>query len=80
MSTSGTIEVGLRLLGSFHDLSGGNLTMPITAGEAAARAGIDAHSVVRDIAVRYLLNNGYLKAADAEDAYALTVPGKDRVK
>ena len=80
MPTSGTIEAGLRLLGAFHDLSGGNPTVPVSADDAAARAGIDAHSVERDIAVRYLLNEGYLKADDAEETYTLTVPGKDRVK
>jgi hypothetical protein len=80
MPTSGTVEAGLRLLGAFHDLSGGKLTEPVLTSDAVAMAGIDAQSVERDVAVRYLLNKGYLRAADAEDAYTLTVPGKDRVK
>ena len=80
MPTSGTTETGLRLLEAFHDLSGGNLVAPISVVDASERTGINAHSVERDIAVRYLLNEGYLKAADTEDTYTLTVAGKDRVK
>jgi len=80
-------DTALRLLGAFHDLSGGKLREPVTVGGpeipgegAAPRAGMDPGSTECDAAVRYLLNEGYLEAAGAGSGYAITVAGIDKVR
>ena len=85
MATSGLEETALRLLGAFHDLSGGKLREPVPVGGperpgegAAPRAGLDPDSTECDEAVRYLVNQGYLEPADS--GYAITVAGVDRAR
>ncbi len=85
MATSGLEETALRLLGAFHDLAGGKLREPVPVGGlerpgegAAPRAGLDPDSTECDEAVRYLVNQGYLEAA--ESGYAITVAGSDKAR
>ena len=88
MPTSGIEDVAMRLLGAFYDLSGQNPTKPVPigapdspSGESAAQAaGIDAASTEPDVAVRYLLNQGYLQQTDTPSAYTITVAGIDKVR
>ena len=88
MSTSGIEDVAMRLLGAFYDLSGQNPTRPVPIGSpdspsgegAAPKAGVDSGSTEPDVAVRYLLNQGYLEQADTPSAYTITVAGIDKVR
>ena len=76
----------MRLLGAFYDLSGGRLneTVPVAgSGDsvgAARGAGLDPESPESAIAVRYLLNGGYIEASDTVDAYTITVAGSDKAR
>ncbi len=85
MATSGLMDTALRLLGGFHDLSGGKLREsvqvggPETLGEGAApRVGLDPNSTECDEAIKYLVNQGYLEPAGS--GYAITVAGIDKVR
>jgi hypothetical protein len=83
VTTSGIEGAAMRLLESFHDLSVHDpiVHVPLESpdgGGAATRAGLVQGSTERDVAVRYLLNLGYLKAI-GED-YGITVKGIDRVR
>jgi hypothetical protein len=88
MATSGIEDLAMRLLGAFYDLSGHNplRTVPIGAPEspanesAAKAAGIEPGSTECDVAVRYLLNQGYIEETDAPSDYAITIQGIDRVR
>jgi len=93
LTTSGIEESAARLLEAFHDLSGGRLKEPVrlrsseTPREegAAQRVGMDPTSTEPDVAVRYLSNKKYVETASANKAganvaYAITVPGMDRVR
>ena len=88
MPTSGIEDVAMRLLGAFYDLAGQNPTRPVPIGgpdspsgvSAAQTAGIDVGSTEPDVAVRYLLNQGYLEQADAPSTYTITVAGIDKVR
>ena len=87
MATSGLEETALRLLGAFHDLSGGKLREPVALSEpetpgqgAAQRAGLDPDSVECDEAVKYLVNQGYLEPAGGASGYAITVAGIDKAR
>jgi hypothetical protein len=88
MATSGIEDVAMRLLGAFYDLSGHNLTKPVPIGtpesppneSAAKAAGVEPGSTECAVAVRYLLNQGYVEEADEPSAYAITVPGIDKVR
>jgi hypothetical protein len=88
MATSGVENVAMRLLEAFYDLSGHNLTKPVPVGEpgspqeesAAPAAGVEPGSTECAVAVRYLLNQGYVEEADAPSAYVITVPGIDKVR
>jgi hypothetical protein len=88
MATSGIEDSAMRLLGAFYDLSGHNLiaAIPIgtsdsTANESAAKAaGIEPGSTECDVAVRYLLNQGYVKESDEPSAYTITVTGIEKVR
>ena len=88
MATSGIEDSAMRLLGAFHDLSGHNpmVSIPIgtpdsTAKESAAKAaGIEPGSTECDVAVRYLLNQGYVKESDETSAYTITVMGIEKVR
>jgi hypothetical protein len=78
----------MRLLGAFYDLSGQDTTRPVPmggpdspSGESAAQtAGIDVGSTEPDVALRYLLNQGYVEQADAPSAYTITVAGIGKVR
>jgi hypothetical protein len=83
-------DAALRLLEAIYDLSGGKLNEPVPvevedAPEwgAAPRAGLEPDSVERDVAVRYLANQGYVTAVGAPGGkkdYELTVAGLDRAR
>ena len=78
----------MRLLGAFYDLSGHDPTRPVPVGapgspppeSAAATAGVEPGSTECAVAVRYLLNQGYVEKTGVSDAYAITVTGIDRVR
>ncbi len=88
MPTSGIEDVAMRLLGAFYDLSGHDPTRPVPIGGsgspsgegAAPKAGIEVGSTEPDVAVKYLLTQGYLQQADAPSAYTITVSGIDKVR
>ncbi len=88
MATSGIEDVAMRLLGAFYDLSGHNPLKPVPIGavesppneSAAKAAGVEPGSTECDVAVRYLLNQGYIEEADTPSAYMITVQGIDRVR
>ena len=88
MATSGIEDSAMRLLGAFYDLSGHNLIVAIpigtpdsTANESAAKAaGIEPGSTECAVAVRYLLNQGYIKETNDPSKYTITVAGIDKVR
>ena len=84
-STSGVEEDAWRLLGAFYDLSGGKITQPVPLGGAgmpgaAQRADFDPESTECDIAVRYLVDQGYIEPRGAASEYVIMVAGFDRVR
>ena len=84
-STSGVEEDAWRLLGPFYDLSDGKITQPVPLGGAgtpgaAQRADFDPESPECDIAVRYLIDQGYIESRGAASEYVITVAGFDRVR
>jgi hypothetical protein len=92
MSMSNIEEAATQLLVAFHELSGGVLTQPVplrgsgaTNEGAADRAGMDAGSTLPDVAVRYLLNKGWLEERQQEEPgadplYVITPPGVDEAR
>src|ERR687895_339342 len=88
MATSGIEGVAMHLLGAFYDLSGHDPTRPVPVGapgspppeSAAATAGVEPGSTECAVAVRYLLNQGYVEKTDVPSEYAITVQGIDRVR
>jgi hypothetical protein len=88
MATSGIEDVAMRLLGAFYDLSGHNPLSPVSIGtpesppneSVAKAAGMKPGTTECDVAVRYLLNQGYIKETDAPSDYTITVQGIDRVR
>ena len=98
LATSGVEGDAMRLLGAFYDLSGGRLNEPVpVAGSggsvgAARSAGLEPGTPESDIAVRYLVNGGYIEGAQAGaeagaeegagavEAYKMTVAGFDRAR
>jgi hypothetical protein len=88
MATSGIEDLAMRLLGAFYDLGGHNPLMPVPIGapesppneSAAKAAGMDPGSTECDVALRYLLNGGYIKEAASASEYSITVQGIDRVR
>ncbi|MGI8867017.1 MAG: hypothetical protein ACR2G1_09820 [Rubrobacteraceae bacterium] len=89
MATSGVEELSIKLLEAYHDLSEGRLKTPIAKQDAVRRASIEDSSTEPDVALRYLLNGGYLEPIEREDtenpgeamdSYAITVPGMDWVR
>jgi hypothetical protein len=88
MATSGIEDLAMRLLGAFYDLGGHNPLRPVPIGapeshpnESAAKAArMDPGSTECEVALRYLLNGGYVKETDAPSEYAITVQGIDRVR
>jgi predicted transcriptional regulator len=88
MATSGIEDSARRLLDAFYDLSGHNpiVSIPIgtpdsTPEESAAKAaGIEPSSTECAVAVRYLLNQGYIKETSEPSRYTITVTGIERVR
>ena len=92
MPTSGTEENAMRLLAAFHDLSGGKLDIPVPVGGpdsetdgAADRVGVNWDTVERDVALRYLLDQRYLRVGDTNaggtiSGYTLTYQGLERAR
>ncbi|HZY57419.1 MAG TPA: hypothetical protein VFE09_06435 [Rubrobacteraceae bacterium] len=88
MATSGIEDLAMRLLGAFYDLGGHNPLRPVPIGapgsppnESAAKAArMDPGSTECDVALRYLLNEGYVKETAAPSEYVITVGGIDRVR
>lgn len=88
MTTSGIEDAAMRLLGAFYDLSGHNPTQPVALGtpqspptdSAAIAAGLDLGSTELDVALRYLLDQGYAKQADVSGTYTITIMGIDKVR
>ena len=88
MSTSGIEDLAMRLLGAFYDLGGHNPLRPVPIGapesppneSAAKAAGLKPGSTECDVALRYLLNGGYIKEAASASEYSITVQGIDRVR
>jgi len=93
-ATGWVAESAMRLLGAFYDLSGGKPGEEVPLGGdgasegrgVAQEAGIDPASVPgtveRDVAVRYLLNMGYVQkgAATGPASYAISATGIERVR
>ncbi len=83
-------DAALRLLGAIYDLSGGKLYEPVPVvvpGEpaegAARKAGVDPDSTEDEVALRYLVNQGYVRASGdpaAGQDYELTVAGLDKAR
>ena len=91
MAESAVQEAAMRLLGAIHDLAGGKLYEPVPVvvpGEAdkgaAPKAGIDPGSTEDEIAVRYLVDRGYIRAvgdpSTGGNDYELTVAGLDQAR
>ncbi|CAN5759955.1 hypothetical protein BH18ACT11_BH18ACT11_14830 [soil metagenome] len=86
LATSGVEEDAWRLLGAFYDLSEGKLTEPVPLGGpempgAAPRADFDPESTECGIAVRYLVDQGYIEPrGPASEEYVITVAGFDKVR
>ena len=91
MADSAVQDAAFRLLAAIHDLAGGKLNEPVPVvvpGEAdkgaAPRAGIDPGSTEDEVAVRYLVGQGYIRAVGDHSAggqdYELTVAGLDRAR
>jgi hypothetical protein len=89
MATSGIEDVAMRLLEAFYDLSGQNPTTAVPLGapesppneSAAKTVGVEPGSTEGAVAVRYLLNKGYVeKTGVPSSEYAITVQGIDRVR
>ncbi len=92
LAESGVTDAAMRLLGAIHDLSGGKLYEPVpivVSGEptegAARKAGVDTDSTEDEVALRYLVNQGYVRASGDPAAgggqdYELTVAGLDKAR
>ncbi len=86
---SRTEDNAMLLLGGFYDLSGGKPNEPVPLGDsqsteaeaAAPKVGMDPESPDCEVALRYLVEQGYIKADDEQSGtYTLNVPGIDRIK
>lgn len=87
MPDSSIEENAVRLLAAFHDLAGGKLNIPVSVGGpdseedgAADRAGANWDATERDVALRYLLDQGYVQAGDTGSGYTLTYEGLERAR
>lgn len=88
MTTSGVEEDAWRLQGAFYDLSGHNPLKPVPIGtpdsppneSAAKAAGLEPGSPECDVAVRYLLNGGYIRETGTPGEYQITVQGIEKVR
>jgi hypothetical protein len=85
-------DAALRLLGAIYDLSGGKLyePVPVVVPEdpskgAARKAGVDPDSTEDEVALRYLVDQGYVRAVGdpatgGGQDYELTVGGLDKAR
>ena len=88
VSTSGVEQDAWRLLGAFYDLSGHNPLRPVPIGtsesppneSAAKTAALEPGSPECDVAVRYLLNGGYIEETETPSEYGITVGGIEKVR
>jgi hypothetical protein len=88
MATSGVEEDAWRLLGAFYDLSGHNPLESVPIGDpdspphesAAKCAGLEPGSPECGVAVRYLLNQGYIRESATPSNYEITVQGIEKVR
>lgn len=88
MTTSGVEEDAWRLLGAFYDFSGHSPLKPVPVGEpnsppnesVAKAAGLEPGTPECDVAVRYLLNGGYVKETETPSEYTIAVGGIEKVR
>jgi hypothetical protein len=88
MTTSSIVDMAMRLLRAFYDLSGHNPTQSVALGtpelppsdSAAKVAGMELGTSELDVALRYLLDQGYIKQADVSGTYTITVVGIAKVR
>ena len=88
MATSGIEESAASLLGAFYDLSGHDPTRLVPIGtpdsppneSAAKAAGMEPGSTECAVALRYLINKGYVEKTNVPSAYTVTVQGIDKVR
>jgi hypothetical protein len=73
--------MGVRLLRAFDAEAKGNTETAVLAAEAARRAGFDHGSEDYEVALRYLLDSGYLRPTPAVggEGFGITTAGKDRL-
>jgi hypothetical protein len=73
--------MGVRLLRAFDEEAKGNTETAVLAAEAARRAGFDHGSEDYEVALRYLLDSGYLRPTPAVggEGFGITTAGKDRL-
>lgn len=81
-SGSGTKDNAMRLVAAFHDLAGGKLNVEVPLGGpdseddgAADRVGGEWDTTELDVALRYLLDQGYVEAGENRTGYTLTYQG-----
>lgn len=84
-SDGGTKDNAMRLVAAFHDLAGGKLNIEVSLGGpdseddgAVDRAGSEWGTIERDIALRYLLDQGYVEAGESRTGYTLTYQGLEK--
>jgi hypothetical protein len=87
MPDSDTKKKALRLLTAFHDLAEGKLDISVPVGGpgseedgAADRVGAIWDDTERDVALRYLLDQSYLRADSAGTGYTLTYQGLEQAR
>ena len=80
-------ENAMRLLEAFHDASGGKLNESVPLGGsdteedgAADRAGFTEDHTERNVALNYLLGQGYVQPDDDGTGYRMTVSGLDHAR
>ncbi|MBX6762922.1 MAG: hypothetical protein K6T51_06635 [Rubrobacteraceae bacterium] len=88
-ATSGVEADAARLLEAIYDIAGGRPNVPVPLGGegvpreegAATRAGFDPTSPACAVAVRYLLNKGYIGRPEGvpRGSYVLGAPGAEEV-
>lgn len=87
MSVRGTKENGMRLLAAFHDLAGGKLDVPVPVGGpdsdedgAADRVGSEWDATEKDVALRYLTDQDYVRPKGDGTGYAITYQGLEQAR
>lgn len=73
--------MGVRLLRAFDEEAKDNTETAVLAAEAVRRAGFDHGSEDYEVALRYLLDSGYLRRTPAVggEGFGITTAGKDRL-